>query len=117
MRQPLEELTMTMATIAVTVTPEAAARIAELGMQAELERMLQHTRQTVSALRAIEVQLALPYDTGEETTIVIEVTMDDPRCDDDPTDTDWARWQVRNFPTEVCRYFVMISDYGQADER
>ena len=65
-----------MSTIAapVTVTPEAMARIAELGMQAELERMLEHTRKTVPGLRAIEVQLALPYDTGNETSIVIEAS-------------------------------------------
>ena len=31
------------ATVPVTITPEAAARVAELGLQAELERMVEHT--------------------------------------------------------------------------
>ena len=99
-----------------SLTPEAAARVAELGMQTELERMLEHTRQTVSGLRSIEVQLALPYDTGDETSIVIQATMDDPQLEYDLTDTDWGKWQVRTFPPEVCQYFVMMTVYGQAHE-
>lgn len=38
---------MRTASVPITITPEAAARVAKLGMQAELERMLEHTRQTV----------------------------------------------------------------------
>jgi hypothetical protein len=53
----------------------------------------------------------LPYDTGDETSIVIEATAD-PRHDDDSTDAEGAKWQVRTFPTEVCRHFVMLSVYG-----
>jgi hypothetical protein len=102
---------MSPTTIPVTVTPEAAARVAELGMQAELERMIEHTRQSVPGLRSIEVQEALPYDTGDETTIVIQVTMADPHLDRDPTNTDWDRWMVTTFPPDVCRYFVMMSLY------
>ncbi len=41
---------MSATTFPVSITPEAAARVAELGMQAELERMLEHTRQTVPGL-------------------------------------------------------------------
>src|SRR5438067_8620932 len=103
-------------TIPVAITPEAAARVAELGMQAELERMLEHTRRTVPGLRSIEVQLALPYDTGDESSIVIEATMDDPRLAHDPTDTEWGKWKVRTFPPEVCQYFVMMSVYGPAHD-
>jgi hypothetical protein len=112
----MEKLNMATTTVPVTVEPEAAARVAELGMQAELERMLEHTRQTVPGLRAIEVQLALPYDTGDETSIIIQATMEDPHLEDDPTDTEWDKWQVRTFPPDVCRYFVLISVYGPAHE-
>jgi hypothetical protein len=60
-------------TIPVTVAPEAVARLAGLGFQQELDVLLQHT---VPGLRAVAVQLALPYDTGEETSIVIEAAAD-----------------------------------------
>jgi len=112
----MENTAMSTATVPITISPEAAARVAELGMKAELERMLEHTRQTVPGLRAIDVQLALPYDTGDATSILIESTMDDPHLEYDPTDTDWGKWQVRTFPPEVCRHFVMMSVYGQAHE-
>jgi hypothetical protein len=107
---------MTTATIPVTATPEADARVAELGMQIELERMLEHTRQTVPGLRAVEVQLALPYDTGDETTIVIQGVRNQHHLDDDPTDTEWGRWQARTFSPDVCRYFVMMSVCGSSHE-
>lgn len=103
---------MTTTTIPVTVTPEATARVAELSMQAELERMLEYTRQTVPGLRAIEVREALPYDTGDETTIVIDAIRDNPQLPDDPTQRHWGAWQCDTFPPEVCHYFVLLSVYG-----
>ena len=107
---------MNTSTVPVTIEPEAAARVAELGMQAELERMLEHTRQTVPGLRAIEVQLALPYDTGDETSIVIQVTMDDPHLEYDRTEDEWGDWKIDTFPPGVCRYFVMLTVYGSPHE-
>lgn len=102
---------MSTITVPVIVTPEATARVAELGMKGELERMLEHTLRTVPGLRAIEVQLALPYDTGNDTSIVIEATRQDPHLEYDPTDSDWGRWKVTTFPPNVSRYFVMMSVY------
>jgi hypothetical protein len=107
---------MSTTSIPMTVTPEAAERVAELGMQAELERMLEHTRQTVPGLRSVEVQLALPYDTGDETSIIIRATMDDPHGEYDPTDSEWGAWKVSTFPPDVCRYFVMMSVYEPTHE-
>ena len=63
----------TSTTVPLTVLPEAAARVAELGMQAEFERMLQHTRQTLPGLRSIRVYLAEPYDTDNEPRVVIQL--------------------------------------------
>jgi hypothetical protein len=42
-------------TVAVEVHPEAAARIAELGLEAELRALLAYTRRVVRRLKAIEV--------------------------------------------------------------
>jgi hypothetical protein len=100
---------MSQTTIPITVKPEAAARVAELGMQAELERMLEHTLQTVPGLRSIEVQEALPYDTGDETTILILATLAESHPEYDRTDSAWGRWKVTTFPPDVCRYFVMMT--------
>src|SRR6476661_2271694 len=42
-------------TVSVTVAPEAAARVAELGMQVELEQMVQRVREVVPHLESIDV--------------------------------------------------------------
>jgi hypothetical protein len=46
--------------VPVQVAEDAAARLAELGMQSQFEQMLEHARQTASGLRAMRV--TLEYD-------------------------------------------------------
>jgi hypothetical protein len=47
----------TSTTAPVTVTPEAAARIAELGLQAAVDRMIQYVRGNLPELTRIEAVL------------------------------------------------------------
>jgi hypothetical protein len=100
-----------------TITPEAAEHVATLGMQAPLERMLDHTRQTVPGLHQIRVTLAEPYDAGDEPRIVIEAMLEDPRRPDDPTETTWDRWFIDHFPPDVGRHFCFLAYYVPADGR
>jgi hypothetical protein len=83
-------------------------------MKAELDRMLEHTLQTVSGLKSIEVKLALPFDTGEEVSLNIWTFREDPHLAYDPTDLDWVAWKRATFPPEVSRYFALLSVYGAA---
>jgi hypothetical protein len=48
---------MTPATVPVTITPEAAAYGAELGMQGPFKQMLDHILQTVPGLHSVVVNL------------------------------------------------------------
>lgn len=109
---------MATATIPVTVSDEAAARIAELGMQNEFEQMVEYSKQNVPGLRFIEV--TLEYD-GEfvdrEPMIVINCHRPDPGPVRDKTDWNWGGWFVQAFPAEVCMQFVMLSYYEAADGR
>jgi hypothetical protein len=101
----------TITSIPIKVTPEAATRISELGMQRELEIMIEHTCQTIPGLRAVEVQLALPYDTGGEPRIVIEAQRPDPGREYDPTDIKWAAWMHQAFPRQTSESFLLMSVY------
>lgn len=95
-------------TIPITIAPEAAARVAELGMQRELEKMLDFLRQEVSGVLSVDVQLALPYDTGDETSVLLEVPLDRPFSDAS------GRRQIRDWMVEalapaVNRYFTILT--------
>jgi hypothetical protein len=95
-------------TIPATIAPEAAARVAELGMQRELEQMLDFLRQEVAGVLSVDVQLALPYDTGDETSIVLEVPLDRPWSDASAR-RQIRDWKIRAFPPQVNRYFAILT--------
>src|SRR5208283_781537 len=99
-------------TIPVTILPEAAARIAELGMQREYDEMLQHALQAIPALRSIEVQLAPPYDTGDDPRVVIEATTDLDAPGIDQAEKQWGDWVINTFPSAVWAHFRMLTMPG-----
>jgi len=99
------------ATIPLTIEPEAAAYLAELGMQAELEQMLEHTRQVVPDLTRIHIELEPIYDPGDEQRIGIEAFIDPASQQDGLVGCQWDQWQVATFPYEVFRYFTLSIPY------
>ena len=101
--------------IPILIEPEAQARVAELGMQKELEIMLEHTRQVVLHLQDIRVVLEPPYDTGDEPYITIEATRGGSYKGDDPTQREWGAWFVSNYSPDVCRHFSFQVLYGTTD--
>ncbi len=104
-------------TVPYTIEPEAASRVAELGVQAELDCMLTHTCQIVPALKRINVRLAPLYDTGDEPDIAIEATRKGPYVGDYPTEWQWHRWLVNTFSPDVYRHFAMLEVYETDDAR
>jgi hypothetical protein len=98
-------------TVPVEVSADAAARIKELGMQREFERMLEHTKQTVSDLQSIEVTLYDdPYEPGEP-RMVITAWREGPGTIADPTRANWVDWYVETLPPDICRWFGFQVDY------
>ncbi len=95
------------ATVPVTITPEAAARVAELGMQGELERMIKHARECVAGLRRVEVILEPPYDTGDDPYLTIQAFRPLTARWDDPVRQEWGRWKVTTFAPEVARHVTL----------
>jgi hypothetical protein len=102
-------------TIPLHISEEAAARIAELGMQREFEKMLEHTRETVPGVREIHVLLEEDPRHIMEPKIVIEPHRVHPGLEYDPTDRRWGEWQVTTFAPEVCWHFLMLSLYDPPD--
>ena len=104
--------------IPVNVTAEAAAQVAKLGLQAQLQQMIEHTRQSVPGLRCIDVELAPRYDEpGEEPGVTILATRDDPHLDDDPTGRELRAWTISTFPPDVFWHLLIRIHYESADAR
>ncbi len=111
---------MATSTITALVAADAEARVVDLGMRRELDQMLEHTLQNVTGLRAVRVTLECdPACPGVAPRLVIWAHRDDLPADAgfDRTDWDWGGWQTATFSPEVCRHFVMLSVYGDADGR
>jgi len=96
-------------TIPLTVDPEAAELVAELGMQAELECMLDQARQMIPGLRRIHVEFAPPYDTGPDPSVLI-MAYRDPSLHrpDDQTWNQYSRWKTTTFSPDVFRHFTLL---------
>jgi hypothetical protein len=85
-------------------------------MQAELERMIEHTRQSVASLQRIDVTLAPAYyDAPPTPGVNIEAHTGRPFVEGDRTRSQWGHWKVTTFPPEVCERFVLLLYYGPDD--
>jgi hypothetical protein len=107
---------MATTTVPITIHPDVAARIAELAMEREFQQMLDHTREAVPGLRAIEVEL-LEDPCDHHLTLLIASMREDSGPVDDPTDSNWGAWFVRAFPPEVVQHFIMHSFDEEPDAR
>jgi hypothetical protein len=99
--------------VPVTVTDEAKAYVAEVGMQAEFERILDHALRTTPGLRSVEVTLATGDEMGHPWVLIGALRDGVPMDVDDPTDSDFAGWKIRTFPFEVEKHFGFLSGYGE----
>lgn len=101
---------MSAATIPVTIDPEAAELVAELGMQAELEQMLDQARRMIPGLRRLQVVYGEPYDTGPDPSVVIDAYCD-PALHEAARRAmhDYSRWKVTAFHPDVFRHFTLLT--------
>jgi hypothetical protein len=99
--------------VPLTITPEAAARIAELGMQIELEQMIAYIREKVRGLNAVEVGIEECYDTRDETGVRIEAYSDQVFEPEDTTSATLDEWVVKTFPPQVLEHLCVLLSPGR----
>jgi hypothetical protein len=97
--------------IPVTVTPEAAARIAELGFQTQVGQMIEYARH-LPEVTCIEVTLNDRYDMGGEPGVAIEAYGTRPYDPSDMFTADLIRWAVDTFPSEVLEHLLLTYTHG-----
>jgi hypothetical protein len=103
----------TSATVPVTVTPEATARIAQKGFQAAVERMIDYARRHLPDLDRIDVELHDRYELGDEPALTIECYGRRPFDQTDRTDDDLGRWVISAFPPKVLEHLNIFYRPGQ----
>jgi hypothetical protein len=82
---------MIVRTVKVDITPEAAARIAELGLENEFERVAEYTRSAVPTLSEIRVETWIDYEEGAGPYLRLTATKDGPYVRRDPDVQKWKR--------------------------
>jgi hypothetical protein len=105
-------------TIPVTVAEDAAARVAQLGMQREFEQLLEHAKQVMPHLRCLRVTLEYtPYCPHEDPGVVIWAHRSDSPAPGtlDQVEWDYGTWMGETFPPEVRVQFTVLSVYGGVD--
>lgn len=103
--------------VPLTLTPEAEARIQELGMRKEMEQMIAHVREVVPGLAAIEVTIAECYDTRDETGVSIEAYSDRVYEPGSTLSWDLTRWAVETFPPQVLEHLCILFSPGRPNAR
>jgi hypothetical protein len=98
-------------TVPLTIRPEAAARVAELGRQTELEHILEHVRQSVPGLTRLDVELAVYDDEDTLPGVTIVATTNRSWNPADKYEDALSRWKVTTFPPEVCVIFSVALRY------
>jgi hypothetical protein len=94
-------------TVPLYVSPEAAARVAELGFQREFEQLIERARTTIQGVRRIEVQLEPPYDTHDNDQVVIWIRIADDQLDIF-SEEEYSRWTCENFSPDVRWYISTV---------
>jgi hypothetical protein len=109
----------TTATIPVNISDEAAARIAELGMQREFEEMIEHAKQALPGVRWIDVTLTdSPEEPGD---LRIRISPHRPPPSNlnelDRAECGYIDLFIQAFSPQVCEHFCVLSFYGDSDGR
>jgi hypothetical protein len=94
--------------VKVTVTPEAAARVAELGLQKEFDQLVERARTTIQGVRWIDVQLEPPYDTGDEDQVVLWIRIANNLLLKNPSIEQLRTWKLETFSPDVCWHISTV---------
>jgi hypothetical protein len=97
----------TTSAIPVQFTSEATARIAQLGIEREVQTMIEHTKQIISGLESIEVETwDDEFEPGEPHLTIVAWRPGECQSVEDLQPMDgWYDWFSRSLGPDVRRWF------------
>jgi hypothetical protein len=103
-------------TVPITLSAEAAARIAELGMQREFEEIVEHARTDLPGVTRIEVYLDGPYDEPKTPDKVYVDAYRPPLefKDEESVRDEMIRWWIER-PLRTRMEFLLVIRYEETD--
>ncbi len=101
---------ITGAPVLFRISPEAAGRLNQLGLQRDCDAMREHAQQVVPDLRVLEVTLEDDPEESREPTLAFNMYRST-GTGDDPTPRQWRAWMALTFPPEVCQHFALVTIY------
>src|SRR5437870_3285231 len=98
-------------TIPLSITPDAAQYIGNMGLQEPYRKIVDGIPLRVPGVHAIAVSLQQPYELGGGPRIILDVTRDSATAGSDPTEQNWARWLIETWPPEIWGNFCLLTNY------
>ncbi len=96
------------AEVQVTVTPEAAALVAQSGYQKEFEQMIERARTTIQGVKWLDVRVEPPYDTGDEDKVIIWIRIANNLLLNNPDIKSFRRWEIETFSPDFFEYIAAV---------
>jgi hypothetical protein len=101
---------MTLSTIPVQISEEAAQHIEQLGLQEPFQRMLDEIPKRIQEIQSIKVGLEHIVDEEYRPLVAIDVARLHPGCDD-PSRRAFGHWVTETFPPEVYVHLCVDITY------
>jgi hypothetical protein len=94
--------------VPVSVTPEAADWVAELGIQEAADRILAETVRMLPGLKSLRMIAEPTYDASDHPFwLVLECHGERPEEEVEGAILDWLTWRAENLSMEVGQHFML----------
>jgi hypothetical protein len=97
--------------VPLTIQPDAAARIAEWGLQRQFEQMLEQVRKLIPDLRRLAVVLEPPYDTHLDEYVVIDATVPFRGEYTLPGEAAYHDWAIASFSMDELEHIHLMVNF------
>jgi hypothetical protein len=91
----------------VSMSPEAAARVAELGFQQVVDKVIAQALNLLPDLQSLHLVLVPSYEMDDIPWLVLECCGNRSEQEARPALVTWYTWRAENLPFDVGRHFML----------